>query len=57
MAIIKHLQILKYLIFSTKNISSSYYYEDEKIFKHEESIEMLKIVGSIIKIEKYKKNV
>ena len=42
MANIKNLQTLKYHVFSTKNIISSYYHEDEKIFKEEESIEILK---------------
>ena len=57
MANIKNLQTLKYHVFSTKNIISSYYHEDEKIFKEEESIEILKSIGLIIQIEKYQKNV
>ena len=57
MANIKNLQTLKYHVFSTKNIISSYYHEDEKIFKEEESIEILKSLGLIIQIEKYQKNV
>ena len=57
MANIKNLQTLKYHVFSTKNMISSYYHEDEKIFKEEESIEILKSLGLIIQIEKYQKNV
>ena len=57
MANIKNLQTLKYHVFSTKNIISSYYHEDEKTFKEEESIEILKSLGLIIQIEKYQKNV
>ena len=57
MANIKNLQTLKYHVFSTKNVISSYYHEDEKIFKEEESIEILKSLGLIIQIEKYQKNV
>ena len=57
MANIKNLQTLKYHVFSTKNIISSYYHEDEKIFKEEESIEILRSLGLIIQIEKYQKNV
>ena len=57
MANIKNLQTLKYHVFSTKNIISSYYHEDEKIFKEEESIEILKSLGLIIQIGKYQKNV
>ena len=57
MANIKNLQTLKYHVFSAKNIISSYYHEDEKIFKEEESIEILKSLGLIIQIEKYQKNV
>ena len=57
MANIKNLQTLKYHVFSTKNIISSYYHEDEKIFKEEESIEILKSLGLIIQIEKYQNNV
>ena len=57
MANIKNLQTLKYHVFSTKNIISSYCHEDEKIFKEEESIEILKSLGLIIQIEKYQKNV
>ena len=57
MANIKNLQTLKYHVFSTKNIISSCYHEDEKIFKEEESIEILKSLGLIIQIEKYQKNV
>ena len=63
-ASIKSLKTLKHQIFSKKKkyfflsiICSKCGNEDEKIFKEEESIVILKILGLIINIEKYQNNV
>ena len=61
-ASIKSLKTLKHQIFSKKRyfflsiICSKCGNEDEKIFKEEESIVILKILGLIINIEKYQNN-
>ena len=60
--IIENLKNLKYHIFSKKKKKLSIFivyskrgYEYEKIFKEEESIEILKILGLINNIEEYQK--
>ena len=51
---IEHFKKLKFHIFF-KIVYSKCVREYEKIFKEEESIEILKIFGSIINIEEYQK--
>ena len=50
---IKNLKNVKTLVLSI--ICSKYKYEDEKISKEEESIEILNILGLINNIEEYQK--